>query len=82
MDIRLIVKAAFLSAVFIWGTGCAGTYDESPLRIRTGTDDMGTTYAIVDSATDSLIYYCGNNEIRLDTVINGNYIFYEDFFFF
>ena len=79
MDIRLIVKAAFLSAVFIWGTGCAGTYDESPLRIRTGTDDMGTTYAIVDSATDSLIYYGGNNEIRLDTVINGNYIFYEDF---
>lgn len=63
MDIRLIVKAAFLSAVFIWGTGCAGTYDESPLRIRTGTDDMGTTYAIVDSATDSLIYYCGNNEM-------------------
>ena len=64
--------------VFVWGTGCVSIHNEYPLRIKVGTDDMGHTYSIVDSATDSLIYDGGHNEITLDTVINEVYIFRED----
>lgn len=78
MDIKTIVKVAFLSAAFIWSTSCTSPYDGLPLRIRTDTNDMGTIYSIVDNATDSLIYDSGHNEITLDTLINNCYIFYEN----
>ena len=78
MKLLLIVKTVLLSTVFVWGTGCVSIHNEYPLRIKVGTDDMGHTYSIVDSATDSLIYDGGHNEITLDTVINEVYIFRED----
>ena len=78
MKLFLIVKTVLLSTVFVWGTGCVCIHNEYPLRIKVGTDDMGHTYSIVDSATDSLIYDGGHNEITLDTVINEVYIFRED----
>lgn len=78
MKLLLIVKTVLLSTVFVWGTGCVSMQNEYPLRIKVGTDDMGHTYSIVDSATDSLIYDGGHNEITLDTVINEVYIFRED----
>ena len=78
MKLLLIIKTVLLSTVFVWGTGCVSIHNEYPLRIKVGTDDMGHTYSIVDSATDSLIYDGGHNEITLDTVINEVYIFRED----
>lgn len=78
MKLHQIIKTVLLSTVFVWGTGCVSIHNEYPLRIKVGTDDMGHTYSIVDSATDSLIYDGGNNEITLDTVINEVYIFRED----
>ena len=78
MKLLLIVKTLLLPTVFVWGTGCVCIHNEYPLRIKIGTDDMGHTYSIVDSATDSLIYDGGHNEITLDTVINEVYIFRED----
>jgi len=78
MKLLLIVKTVLLPTVFVWGTGCVSMQNEYPLRIKVGTDDMGHTYSIVDSATDSLIYDGGHNEIALDTVINEVYIFRED----
>lgn len=78
MKLFLIVKTVLLSTVFVWGTGCVCIHNEYPLRIKVGTDDMGHTYSIVDSETDSLIYDGGHNEITLDTVINEVYIFRED----
>jgi len=78
MKLLQIIKKVLLSTVFVWGTGCVCIHNEYPLRIKVGTDDMGHTYSIVDSATDSLIYDGGHNEITLDTVINEVYIFRED----
>lgn len=78
MKLLQIIKKVLLSTVFVWGTGCVSIQNEYPLRIKVGTDDMGHTYSIVDSATDSLIYDGGHNEITLDTVINEVYIFRED----
>lgn len=78
MKLLQIIKKVLLSTVFVWGTGCVSIHNEYPLRIKVGTDDMGHTYSIVDSATDSLIYDGGHNEITLDTVINEVYIFRED----
>lgn len=78
MKLLQIIKKVLLSTVFVWGTGCVSMQNEYPLRIKVGTDDMGHTYSIVDSATDSLIYDGGHNEITLDTVINEVYIFRED----
>ena len=78
MDIKTIVKVAFLSVAFIWSTSCASPYDGLPLRIRTDTNDMGTIYSIVDNVTDSLIYDSGHNELTLDTLINNCYIFFEN----
>lgn len=78
MKLLLIVKTVLLSTVFVWGTGCVSMQNEYPLRIKVDTDDMGHTYSIVDSETDSLIYDGGHNEITLDTVINEVYIFRED----
>lgn len=78
MKLLQIIKKVLLSTVFVWGTGCVSIQNEYPLRIKGGTDDMGHTYSIVDSATDSLIYDGGHNEITLDTVINEVYIFRED----
>ena len=78
MKLLQIIKKVLLSTVFVWGTGCVCIHNEYPLRIKGGTDDMGHTYSIVDSATDSLIYDGGHNEITLDTVINEVYIFRED----
>ena len=78
MKLLQIIKKVLLSTVFVWGTGCVSIQNEHPLRIKVGTDDMGHTYSIVDSATDSLIYDGGHNEITLDTVINEVYIFRED----
>ena len=78
MKLLQIIKKLLLSTVFVWGTGCVCIHNEYPLRIKVGTDDMGHTYSIVDSATDSLIYDGGHNEITLDTVINEVYIFRED----
>ncbi len=78
MKLLLIVKTLLLPTVFVWGTGCVSMQNEYPLRIKVGTDDMGHTYSIVDSATDSLIYDGGHNEITLDTVINEVYVFRED----
>lgn len=40
MDIRATTKLAFLQAALILWTGCASTHDESPLRIRTSTDNI------------------------------------------
>ena len=78
MKLHQIIKTVLLPTVFVWGTGCVSIHNEYPLRIKVGTDDMGHTYSIVDSATDSLIYDGGHNEITLDTVINEVYIFRED----
>lgn len=78
MKLLQIIKKVLLSTVFVWGTGCVSIQNEYPLRIKVGTDDMGHTYSIVDSATDSLIYDGGHNEITLDTVISEVYIFRED----
>ena len=78
MKLHQIIKTVLLSTVFVWGTGCVSMQNEYPLRIKVDTDDMGHTYSIVDSATDSLIYDGGHNEITLDTVINEVYIFRED----
>ena len=78
MKLLQIIKKVLLSTVFVWGTGCVCIHNEYPLRIKVGTDDMGHTYSIVDSETDSLIYDGGHNEITLDTVINDVYIFRED----
>lgn len=78
MKLLQIIKKVLLSTVFVWGTGCVSIQNEYPLRIKVGTDDMGHTYSIVDSETDSLIYEGGHNEITLDTVINEVYIFRED----
>lgn len=78
MKLLQIIKTVLLSTVFVWGTGCVSMQNEYPLRIKVGTDDMGHTYSIVDSATDSLIYDGGHNEITLDTVINEVYVFRED----
>ena len=78
MKLLQIIKKVLLSTVFVWGTGCVSIQNEYPLRIKVGTDDMGHTYSIVDSETDSLIYDGGHNEITLDTVINEVYIFRED----
>ena len=78
MKLLQIIKKVLLSTVFVWGTGCVCIHNEYPLRIKVGTDDMGHTYSIVDSETDSLIYDGGHNEITLDTVINEVYIFRED----
>lgn len=78
MKLHQIIKTVLLSTVFVWGTGCVYMQNEYPLIIKVGTDDMGHTYSIVDSATDSLIYDGGHNEITLDTVINEVYIFRED----
>ena len=78
MKLLQIIKKVLLPTVFVWGTGCVSIHNEYPLRIKVGTDDMGHTYSIVDSETDSLIYDGGHNEITLDTVINEVYIFRED----
>lgn len=78
MKLLQIIKTLLLPTVFVWGTGCVCMHNEYPLRIKVGTDDMGHTYSIVDSATDSLIYDGGHNEITLDTVINEVYVFRED----
>ena len=78
MKLLQIIKTLLLPTVFVWGTGCVCIHNEYPLRIKVGTDDMGHTYSIVDSETDSLIYDGGHNEITLDTVINEVYIFRED----
>lgn len=78
MKLLQIIKTVLLLTVFVWGIGCVCIHNEYPLRIKVGTDDMGHTYSIVDSATDSLIYDGGHNEITLDTVINEVYIFRED----
>lgn len=68
MKLLQIIKTLLLSTVFVWGTGCVSIQNEYPLRIKVGTDDMGHTYSIVDSATDSLIYDGGHNEITLSSV--------------
>ena len=58
--------------------GCRSNHNDSRFQILMGSDHEGTTYSIMDTATDSLIYDGGHNIMTLDTVINGNHIFFED----
>ena len=47
-------------------------------KICKGFWDYDTTYFIVDTIKDSIIYFSGHNPIRNDTIIKGNHIFIED----
>jgi hypothetical protein len=58
--------------------GCNSNHADSRFKILVSSDSEGETFTIMDTATDSLIYDGGHNIITLDTVINGNYIFFED----
>ena len=65
-------------------TGCGNSNtdknSDSRFIIELGSDLEGTTYSIIDTVADSLIYDSGHDEIRLDTVIDGCHIYYEDFY--
>lgn len=68
-------------ALFILTTTLLGGHndrEDSRFKILVREDEEGATYAIMDTATDRLIYDGGYNPITLDTVINGTHIFYED----
>ena len=68
-------------ALFILTTTLLGGHndrEDSRFIILVSEDEEGATYAIMDTATDRLIYDGGYNPITLDTVINGTHIFYED----
>ena len=74
------ISQAILGFVILTAScfGCNSNHADSRFKILVSSDSEGETFTIMDTATDSLIYDGGHNIITLDTVINGNYIFFED----
>lgn len=68
----------FLLALLSLLTGCGNSQNDSRIAVDLGSDVEGTTYHIIDTVKDSLIYDGGHYAMKLKTVIDGSYIFYED----
>lgn len=75
---RIWIVLALMSLL----TGCnnRNSHTDPRFAIELGSDTEGTTYSIIDTVTDSLIYESGHYAMKLKTVIDGSYIFYEDIF--
>ena len=71
-----------ISLLFLCGSlsliGCSGN-NHVKLQVLTGYD-YDSTYCIINTYSNDIIYDGGHNKLQLDTVIGTNYIFIEDLF--
>ena len=75
-----IISHAAAWLLLLLSASCINSINNAQrFKVILDADGEDTTYCIIDTVSDSLIYDGGWNEITLDTIINGNLVFYEDF---